>query len=247
MRGSARSVDRAAITTTRGGGRWRVTRRSSAGSARSTRVAWPIPASSDCRAADGLPRSAECADSTHTQSISRRPCSSWWASRRRHEIDGIAQSHLDGTSFAYFLGDGGLNRGWSAPDPALRDARLACHLPRRVEGGDVPPGRSGLRRRSTGQLRRGTTTSGSSTTWPMTFRSHVTVAAELPEKVAELVALWWEEARHNDVLPLDNRVLEAIAHKHDRRRPQADLPLLPGRGSGARVGRRRRPKPLPCH
>ena len=73
------------------------------------------------------------------------------------------------------------------------------------------------------------------------------LAAEFPEKVAELVALWWEEARRNDVLPLDNRVLEAIVHKHDRRRPQADLPLLPGRSSGARVGGRRRPQPLPCH
>ena len=45
-------------------------------------------------------------------------------------------------------------------------------------------------------------------------------AGEFPEKVAELVALWWEEARRNDVLPLDNRVLDAMVHKHDRRRPQ---------------------------
>jgi arylsulfatase len=45
-------------------------------------------------------------------------------------------------------------------------------------------------------------------------------AAEFPEKVDELVALWWEEARRNDVLPLDNRVLDAMSHKHDRRRYQ---------------------------
>ena len=45
------------------------------------------------------------------------------------------------------------------------------------------------------------------------------VAAEHPEKVEELVALWWEEARRNEVLPLDNRVLWALAHpKPDRRR-----------------------------
>ena len=56
----------------------------------------------------------------------------------------------------------------------------------------------------------------------------MTVAAEFPEKVAELVALWWEEARRNDVLPLDNRVLEAIAHKHDRRRPQATYRYFQG-------------------
>jgi arylsulfatase len=39
--------------------------------------------------------------------------------------------------------------------------------------------------------------------------------------VAELVALWWDEARRNDVLPLDNRVLDAIAHRNDRRRPRS--------------------------
>ncbi len=63
------------------------------------------------------------------------------------EIDGIAQSHLDGTSFAYVLGDGGETRARAPRDAALRDARLARHLPRRLEGGDVPPGRPHLRRR----------------------------------------------------------------------------------------------------
>ena len=53
-------------------------------------------------------------------------------------------------------------------------------------------------------------------------------AAELPEKVAELVALWWDEARRNDVLPLDNRVLDAMVHKHDRRRPQATYRYFQG-------------------
>ena len=53
-------------------------------------------------------------------------------------------------------------------------------------------------------------------------------AAEFPEKVAELVALWWEEARRNDVLPLDNRVLDVIAHKHDHRRLQATYRYFQG-------------------
>ena len=57
-------------------------------------------------------------------------------------------------------------------------------------------------------------------------------AAEFPEKVAEMVVLWWEEARRNDVLPLDNRVLEAIAHKHDRQRPQQTYRYFQG---GAQV------------
>ena len=53
-------------------------------------------------------------------------------------------------------------------------------------------------------------------------------AAAFPEKVAELVALWWEEARRNDVLPLDNRVLDVMVHKHDRRRPQATYRYFQG-------------------
>lgn len=34
------------------------------------------------------------------------------------------------------------------------------------------------------------------------------LAAEMPEKVAELVALWWREAEANGVLPLDDRTIE---------------------------------------
>ena len=58
------------------------------------------------------------------------------------------------------------------------------------------------------------------------------LAAEFPEKVAELVALWWEEAKRNAVLPLDNRVLEAIVHKHDRHRHQQTYRYFQG---GAQV------------
>jgi arylsulfatase len=135
------------------------------------------------------------------------------------EIEGIAQSHLDGTSFAYVLGDGGgrqagrhltqhfemlssraiYHDGWKAvtyhPVGPIYDDGLRANAP---WDEDV---------------------------WEL---YHVTEdvsesrdrAAEFPEKVAELVALWWEEARRNDVLPLDNRVLEVIAHKHDHRRLQ---------------------------
>ncbi len=34
------------------------------------------------------------------------------------------------------------------------------------------------------------------------------LAAQEPERLAEMIDLWWEEARRNDVLPLDNRPLE---------------------------------------
>lgn len=54
------------------------------------------------------------------------------------------------------------------------------------------------------------------------------LSAERPEQVAELVALWWEEARRNDVLPLDNRVLWTLAHpKPDRRRERPVFRYFP--------------------
>ena len=55
------------------------------------------------------------------------------------------------------------------------------------------------------------------------------LAHEHPGKLAELVELWWEEARSNDVLPLDNRVLHAINNpKPDWRPPRLVNRLYPG-------------------
>jgi arylsulfatase A-like enzyme len=55
------------------------------------------------------------------------------------------------------------------------------------------------------------------------------LAGRYPERVNELVTLWWEEARRNQVLPLDNRVLWALVHpKPDRRLPRASLRYFPG-------------------
>ena len=148
------------------------------------------------------------------------------------EIDGIAQSHLDGTSFAYLLGDGGQDEpgrhltqhfemlgsraiyhdGWKAvafhPVGPLYDDGLKVNAP---FDDDV---------------------------WELyhVAEDHSEVhdlATEHPEKVAELVERWWDEARRNDVLPLDNRVLEAIAHpKPDHRRPRDTFRYFPG---GAQV------------
>jgi arylsulfatase len=134
-------------------------------------------------------------------------------------IDGITQSHLDGTSFAYVLGqDGG-----TEPDRhrtqhfEMLGSRAIYH-----EGWKAvtyhpvgPIYGDGLR----------ASAPFDDDVWEL---YHVAGdvsevhdrAGEFPGKVAELVALWWEEARRNDVLPLDNRVLEAMAHKHDHRRPQ---------------------------
>jgi arylsulfatase A-like enzyme len=135
------------------------------------------------------------------------------------EIDGITQTHLDGTSFAYVLGEGGdrepgrhltqhfemlgsraiYHNGWKAvayhPVGPIYDDGLRANAP---WDDDV---------------------------WELYHVSEDVsesrdLAADFPEKVGEMVALWWEEARRNDVLPLDNRVLDVIVHKHDHRRYQ---------------------------
>jgi arylsulfatase len=43
------------------------------------------------------------------------------------------------------------------------------------------------------------------------------LAAEESERLDEMVALWWDEARKNDVLPLDNRPLAALENPRPRR------------------------------
>ncbi|MGO8873592.1 MAG: arylsulfatase [Acidimicrobiales bacterium] len=143
------------------------------------------------------------------------------------EIDGIAQSHLDGTSFAYLLGDGAekeAGRHLTQHFEMLGSRAIYHDGWKAVTYHPVGPVyNDGLR----------ATAPWDDDVWEL---YHMTddvsesrdLAAEFPEKVAELVALWWEEARRNDVLPLDNRVLEAIAHKHDRRRPQATYRYFQG-------------------
>lgn len=47
------------------------------------------------------------------------------------------------------------------------------------------------------------------------------LASEEPERLAAMIELWWQEARNNQVLPLDNRVLWTLAHpKPDSRTPR---------------------------
>ena len=135
------------------------------------------------------------------------------------EIDGIAQSRLDGTSFAYVLeqaGDLAAGRHHTQHFEMLSSRAIYHDGWKAVTFHPVGPlYDDGLRSNAPWD----------DDVWEL---YHVAedvsefhdLAAELPDKVAELVALWWEEARRNDVLPLDNRVLEIIGHKHDGRRYQ---------------------------
>jgi arylsulfatase A-like enzyme len=59
------------------------------------------------------------------------------------------------------------------------------------------------------------------------------VAADHPRILGELIELWWDQARRNDVLPLDNRPLWALVHpKPDQREPRNEYSYFPG---GAQV------------
>ena len=136
------------------------------------------------------------------------------------EIDGTAQTELDGVSFAYILPPGGdraaerhdtqyfemfgsraiYHRGWKAvtfhPIGPLYDDQN----PNAPFDADV---------------------------WEL---YHVAqdlsesrdLARERPELLAELVEMWWGQARRNQVLPLDNRVLWALVHPKPDRRPPRD-------------------------
>ena len=55
------------------------------------------------------------------------------------------------------------------------------------------------------------------------------LADQEPERLADMVDRWWVEARANQVLPLDNRVLHTMVHpKPDRRTPRLTTTYYPG-------------------
>ena len=100
---STSSAARPRTTTTRGAGRWRATRRSSAGSARCTRAASPTRAS--CAGPTASAPATRSAISSRTPSTSRRRCSSSSASRRPSRSAVSSRRRSTGTSFAYLLDD----------------------------------------------------------------------------------------------------------------------------------------------
>jgi arylsulfatase len=135
------------------------------------------------------------------------------------QIDGVAQSHLDGTSFVYTLGGEGQGE---------RERHLTQHFEMLGSRAIYHDGWKAVTYHPVGPVYDDGLRASAPFDDDVWELYHVAEdisevhdrAAEFPEKVAELVALWWEEARRNDVLPLDNRVLEAMAHKHDQRRPR---------------------------
>ncbi|HUC37517.1 MAG TPA: arylsulfatase [Acidimicrobiales bacterium] len=134
------------------------------------------------------------------------------------EIDHVPQTHIDGVSFAYLLDTDGASapqrhetqhfemfgsraiyhQGWKA---------VTFHPVGPIYGDGLDPNAP-----------------FDEDVWELYHvaadlsESH-DLASEHPDKLAELVELWWREARRNQVLPLDNRVLWTLVHpKPDRRR-----------------------------
>ena len=90
-------------------------------------------------------------------------------------------------------------------DPVLRDARL----PRRS---GTRAGRPSPRTRASPAGATSTTTPGSCTTPTSTGPSCTTSPTEHPDKLRELVALWFAEAGANGAFPLDDRSAVEILH-----------------------------------
>lgn len=146
------------------------------------------------------------------------------------EIEGIEQSSIDGTSFAYLLGEEGAtaperhetqhfemfgsraiyDKGWKA---------VAYHPVGPVYPDGLDPNAP-----------------FDDDVWELynvaeDLSETVDLASELPDKVTTMVELWWREARRNDVLPLDNRVLWTLTHpKPDARRPRSVYRYFQGGG-----------------
>jgi arylsulfatase A-like enzyme len=148
------------------------------------------------------------------------------------EIDRVPQTSIDGVSFRYLLGADGASapeqhvtqhfemfgsralyhRGWKA---------VTFHPVGPIYGDGLDPNAS-----------------FDDDVWEL---YHVVedpsetrdLAAEHPERLADLVELWWQEAERNQVLPLDNRVLWTLVHpKPDHRRERTRFRYF---GGGAQV------------
>ena len=165
------------------------------------------------------------ATSSPTPSTSCRPCSSWPASRRPAEIDGVAQSQLDGVSFALLLGAAGL--------PGRRATHVTQHFEMFGSRAIYHDGWKAVTFHPVGPIYDDGLNPNASFDDDVWELYHVAEdlsetrrpgRASSPSGWRDLIELWWEEAERNDVLPLDNRPLWALSS-------QARPPARTRRGS----------------
>jgi arylsulfatase A-like enzyme len=137
------------------------------------------------------------------------------------EIEGLPQSHLDGVSFAGVL---------AAADGSAPGAHVTQHFEMFGSRAIYHDGWKAVTFHPVGPMYDDGLNPNASFDDDIWELYHVAedlsetddLAAVEPERLAELVALWWREAEANDVLPLDNRPLWALLNKPpDRRRDRA--------------------------
>jgi arylsulfatase len=136
-------------------------------------------------------------------------------------IEGVAQSHLDGISFAPVLG----SEGTGMPGP-----RTTQHFEMFGSRAIYHHGWKAVTFHPVGPMYDDGLNPNASFDDDVWELYHVAedlsetddLAEAEPERLAAMIDLWWEEAARNDVLPLDNRPLWALINKKpDHRRDRA--------------------------
>jgi arylsulfatase len=130
-------------------------------------------------------------------------------------IDGIAQSPIDGTSFLYAMNDTDALERHDTQYFEMLSSRAIYH-----------DGWKAVTFHALGNMYDDGLDANApfdDDVWELydkrtDFSETNDLAAQEPDRLAAMVELWWEEARRNDVLPLDNRLLEAIVNPRPRRR-----------------------------
>ena len=109
------------------------------------------------------------------------------------EIGGVAQMPIEGESFARSIS--GPIRAVKIVAAIFRDVRASRALAGRLEGGLLPSLGHAVRERQMGAVspRR------------RIFRKPMISRRQQPERLAEMIKLWWSEAEKHNVLPLDDR------------------------------------------
>ena len=130
-------------------------------------------------------------------------------------IDGVAQTPVDGTSFAYAIGAGDAPEAHDTQYFEMLGSRAIYH-----------DGWKAVTFHALGAMYDDGLDADApfdDDVWELyqvaeDLSETNDLAAREPERLAEMIDLWWEEARRNDVLPLDNRPLHAILNPRPRRR-----------------------------
>lgn len=135
------------------------------------------------------------------------------------EIEYVPQSRIDGTSFAYLLEDDGKQ---------ARGQHLTQHFEMLGSRAIYHDGWKAVTFHPVGPMYGDGLNPNARFEDDVWELYHVAedqsesrnLASTYPQRLAELVELWWKEARDNQVLPLDNRALWALTHRKPSQRQE---------------------------